>query len=200
MWAKGDSITMKVTHYFLKGTPPFKNILNQSLSKQAEIISNISVNHSTKRVFGSKYLQLRKKTEEKLKDLFIKNGGRPEVNHPSYFVLGESNWFKGLSDSHQKIEIPLDQLDTLLVSITYPDSFVSMGFMPEFGMTVEEMPYHNKVFKVEDTPSLIKNYGLPKDEGKYENYQNKSFEKYIEVQYWGKVQDLKKWRLNSMSI
>lgn len=184
---------MKVTHYFLKGTPPFENILNQSSNKQAEIISGISINHSTKRVFGSRYLQLREKTEKKLKDLFVRNGGKPKVNHPSYFVLGESNWFKGLSESHQKVEIPLDQLDTSLVSITYPDSFVSMGFMPEFGMTVEVMPYHNKVYNVEDIPTLIKEYGFPKDEGRYENYQNESFEKYIEVQYWGEVQDLKKW-------
>lgn len=184
---------MKIIHYFIKGTPPFENILNQSSEKQAEIISDISLNHSTKRVFGSRYLQLRAKTEVKLKDLFTRSGGNPEVDHPSYFVLGESIWFEGLSDSHQKIEIPLDQLDTSLLSVTYPDSFVSMGFMPEFGMKVEEMPYHNKIFKVEDIPSLIKEYGLPKDEGQYENYQNESFEKYIEVQYWGKVQDLKKW-------
>lgn len=184
---------MKITHYFLKGTPPFENILNQSSDKQTEIISDISVNHSTKRVFGSRYLQLRIKTEEKLKDLFKKNGGKPEVNHPSYFVLDESNWFKGLSDSHQKIEIPLDQLDNSLVSITYPDSFVSMGFMPEFGMMVDEMPYHNIVYNVKDIPTLIKEYGFPKDEGEYENYQNESFEKYIEVQYWGKVANLKKW-------
>lgn len=184
---------MKITHYYLKSTTPFENILNQSSANQAQIISKMKENHSTKRVFGSRYLQLRIKTEDKLKELFLQNGGVPEVDHPSYFVLGESRWFEGLSTSHQKIEIPLEQLDPNLVSITYPDSFVSMGFMPEFGMDVKQMPYHNKVFKVEDLPTLIKEYGFPKDEGQYENYQNESFEKYIEVQYWGKVQDLMKW-------
>lgn len=181
---------MKITHYHLIDSPPFESILNQRPEIQTQIISNLSDKNSTKRVFGSRYIQLRIKTEEKLRELFVKGGSNPKVNHPSYFVLGESQWFEGLSDSHEKIEFSLDQLEDSLVSITYPDSFVSMGFMPEFGMNVQEMPYHNQVFKVKDIPLLLEKYGMPKDEGSYDNYQNESFEKYIEVQYWGEVEDL----------
>jgi len=110
----------------------------------------------------------------------------PQRTSPHYFVLGESFWFKHLCPDTQEVSIPLSFFDSGSVSITYPDSFVSMGFMPEFGLAVEEKPFHGKVFRLSDLPQLVAEYGMPNDDYRkdYKNYVNEEFEKFIEVQVW----------------
>lgn len=179
-----------VTHYHLADKAPFLNLSDlEGVELQSEI-DNLEKRRQEdsrfNRVYGGRYMALRKKTEEKLRRLFIEAGGKPKRNSPHYFVLGESFWFKHLCPNTIEISIPLTYFQSDVVSITYPDSFVSMGFMPEFGLSVENKPYHDKVFKLSDLPSLVKEYGLPKDDYRkdYKNYANEEFEKFIEVQVW----------------
>ena len=72
------------------------------------------------------------------------------------------------------------------VSFTYPDSFVAMGFMPEFGMDVKPKSYHEKVFLLRELREAVETFGLPKDDfnKQYDNYANEEFEKFIEIQVW----------------
>lgn len=178
----------KISHYHLESTKPFQNILNAPEGERINLLKSVSALNSSKRKFGNRYIDLRLKTEKKLYNMFVARGKTPLVKHPVYFVLSESNWFKGLSDDHVQIKMELFDLDINQISITYPDSFVSMGFMPEFGMEVEAKNYHNKVYLPDELDDLINKFGMPLDHGDYDNYQNQSFEKYIEIQYWGKLQ------------
>jgi hypothetical protein len=131
-------------------------------------------------------MELRQRTEDRLRHLFVAAGGRPERASPHYFVLGSSRWFEGLSTNMQGVVIELTRMPAAVTSCTYPDSFTAMGFGPEYGLPSEPKPYHGRVFSLADLPSLIARYGLPDDvpDQDYEGYQQRPFEKYVEVQLW----------------
>jgi hypothetical protein len=130
-------------------------------------------------------MELRRRTETKLRHLFKEAGGRPTRAAPHYFILGRSSWFKGLADDMQEIVLPLGALPQEATSITYPDSFTAMGLAAEYGLPYEHRPYHDQTFRIDDIPGLVAEYGLPADDpGDYDGYERRPFERYIEVQLW----------------
>jgi len=140
------------------------------------------------RVFGRRYMELRRGTEELLRSGFIEAGGRPERTAPHYFVLGTSPWFGGLARDMDRVVLPLAALPTDVASVTYPDSVTAMALGPAYGLPHEPRPYHGRVYRLEELPGLIGSYGLPTDVAAgpddYEGYHHRPFEKYIEVQLW----------------
>lgn len=182
--------SMFVTHYHLSDKAPFLNLCDLKGKELEKVVNELEdkriQNSNFNRVYGGKYLELRRKTENKLLKLFIEAGGKPKRSSPHYFVLGESFWFKHLCPDTKEVQIPLKYFASNSISFTYPDSFVSMGYMPEFGLKVNEKPYHGKVFRLNELPELIKEYGIPKDDFRkeYDNYIHEEFEKFIEVQVW----------------
>ncbi len=178
------------THYHLKDKAPFLSLSDLTEDELKSIIQELdsrrTQNNQFNRVYGGRYMELRVKTEQRLRELFILAGGKPKRKTPHYFVLGQSYWFKNLcSDSHE-VSIPLSYFSADTVSFTYPDSFVSMGFMPEFGLSVEKKDYHGNVFRLHELSTVIDKYGLPEDDysHSYGSYANEEFEKFIEVQVW----------------
>ena len=127
-----------VTHYHLSDKKPFLNLSDLEGEELQQVVDDLERKREESsefnRVYGGRYMELRKKTEEKLRTLFIEGGGIPQRTSPHYFVLGESFWFKYLCPNTEEINIPLSYFQSESVSVTYPDSFVSMGFMPEFGL------------------------------------------------------------------
>lgn len=179
-----------ITHYHLADRKPFLNLSDLEGEELDKVIETLASKRrqdgNFNRVYGRRYMELRKKTEDKLRQLFIEAGGKPQRKSPHYFVLGGAYWFKHLCPNTKEVRIPLSFFKSESVSITYPDSFVSMGFLPEFGLPHDERPYHGKVFKPSDLPALIAEYGMPSDDYRkdYKNYVNEEFEKFIEVQVW----------------
>jgi hypothetical protein len=139
-----------------------------------------------KRVFGPRYMHLRRLTEARLHQLFLEAGGMPERKVPHYFVLGSSQWYRGLAPDTREVVLPLADLPTKVTSFTYPDSFTSMAFGPQFGLPLQPRPYHERVFRLSELRDVVVQYGLPADstEEGYEGYAHQPFEKYIEVQVW----------------
>ena len=93
-----------VTHYYVPGRPPFLNVseltdLEWDATRRMLEAERGAGNSS--RVFGRRYLELRRATEVKLRDLFVAAGGEPERHAPHYFVLGSSEWFRGLARGMQ---------------------------------------------------------------------------------------------------
>ncbi len=178
------------THYFLKDKEPFLNLSDLPEDKLKSVVNELdscrTKGNGFNRVYGGRYMELRRKTEQKLRNLFILSGGNPKRKAPHYFVLGESYWFKNLTSGTNEVRIPLSSFPSDAISFTYPDSFVSMGFMPEFGLKVDKKDYHGKVFSLHDLESIIDKYGLPEDDFShdYGNYVNEKFEKFIEIQVW----------------
>jgi hypothetical protein len=130
-------------------------------------------------------MELRRRTEEKMRALFIDAGGRPQRRAPHYFVLGSSPWYKGLAGDMREIVLPLTALPSDVSSVTGSDSFTAMALGGDYGLPRERRPYHERVFRLEELPDLIETYGLPTSgPGGYERYQYESFEKYVEIQLW----------------
>jgi hypothetical protein len=144
------------------------------------------IERGLKRVFGGRYMDLRRLTEAKLRRLFVDAGGKPERISPHYFVLGTSGWYRGLAPDTEEVVVSLTDLASDQTSFTYPDSFTAMGYLPRFGLPYVERPYHGRVFRVEELTGVVERYGLPADDlsGDYAGYQREPFEKYIEVQLW----------------
>jgi hypothetical protein len=131
-------------------------------------------------------MQLRRLTEERLRDLFEERGGVAERAAPHYFVLGSSEWYRGLADDMEEIRLPLSSLPATATSFTYPDSFTAMGFGADFGIPYEPREHHGKVFLLDELDEVIGKHGLPPDDPSdgYEGYEKRPFEKYVEVQLW----------------
>lgn len=153
-------------------------------------------NQGLKRVFGPRYMELRRLTEERLHRLFLEVGGNPLRHSPRYFVLGSSEWYRGLAPDTREVVIPLRELPSEVTSFTYPDSFTAMEFGPQFNLPHEARPYHGKVFRIEELEDVLARYGLPNDaDDTYTGYEKRPFEKYIEVQVWAD-EPVKAWLLS----
>lgn len=180
-----------VTHYHSRLDPPFLNLSDLSLDQLDEVIEQLKQrkadNPNYKRVFGKRYMDFRKQTESKLRQLFEERGGKPERQSPHYFVLGECPWFSELYPDAEMVQLDWRKLPAKQTSFTYPDSFVSMRLGPNYGLPSEPpQPYHERVFFMDELTEIVAEHGLPDgsvDED-YDGYQRRKFEKYIEVQLW----------------
>ena len=177
-----------VTHYHLADKAPFQNLSTLDGPQLERVLAELQQRRSTglKRVFGPKYVALRRLTERRLRDLFIEAGGKPELQAPHYFCLGESPWFRGLAPDMRGVAVPLSTLPDEVTSFTYPDSIVSMGFGAQFGLPDAPRPYHGRAFRIADLPNIVREFGLPGDAAgtEYEDYWRQPFEVFIEVQVW----------------
>lgn len=149
------------------------------LARTLECLEHDRATSGHKRVFAPPYMQLRKLTEEKLRELFVAAGGRPGRENPHYFVLGRSRWFESLYPESRSVVLPLSQLATEIVSFTYPDSMAAMAIAREWGFPPESRPYHEKVFRLEELEAVVAEHGLPDDDP-----ETMEGERYLEVQVW----------------
>jgi hypothetical protein len=181
-----------VTHYYFGGRPPFQSLSDLAEKELAHTIRELDSARRAgahNRVFGRRYMELRRLTEERLHQLFVERGGVPERATPHYFVLGSSEWYRGLAGDMKEVRLSLSSLPVAVTSFTYPDSFTAMGFAPDFGIPYEPRDYHGKVFLLDELEEVIGRHGLPADDPSepYEGYEQRPFEKYVEVQLWSDV-------------
>lgn len=171
-----------ITHYYLSDRKPFLSLSDIGEDTSNPIFQEMLNRHKTdpayNRRFGLNYLNTRMSVEDKLRNCFIKRGGKPERKHPIYFVLGESKWFENLNGSHKSIQLPIEELPQDKVSITFPDSYLSM--------TAKDKPYYEEVYFLDEIEEVISKYGTPQDNvpKSYDKYWEGDFEIYYEVQVW----------------
>jgi hypothetical protein len=72
------------------------------------------------------YYKKRLRTEEWLYDSFLALGGKPQNEHPLYFVLGESNYLNNWYEDCITTRILLDLIDVTDISFTFGDSMSRM--------------------------------------------------------------------------
>ena len=181
-------IPSQVRHYYRSARRPFLN-LSDLVEEQLDIVIDGLMHERRsgehRRAFGRRYMELRRRTEFKMRERFLDAGGRAERTSPHYFVLGKSRWFEGLADDMKAVVLHLDELPEDSTSITYPDSFTAMALAPEYGLPYKPRPYHEQVFRLDQLPDLVERLGLPEDPvGGYDDYESRPFEMYVEVQLW----------------
>ena len=166
-----------VTHYHLPDRSPFLNLSDlppAELAAVAAELGELGRAGRSERRFGSRYMDLRHRTEALLRDKFEARGGQISRRSPHYFVLGESEWFRALYANAGEVRIPLSDLPSKATSLTWSDSVVSMGLLPEFGIETIPKPQYSKVFRLDELDEVVARYGLPQDAPDY----------FIEVQVW----------------
>lgn len=114
-----------VTHYHRADRRPFQSLSEVPDGDLDAVLANLVA--GSRRRFGPRYLPLRRATELRARELFIRAGGQPVRQHPHYFVLGESPWFAGLYDDPREVRVPLDRLPVESTSFTWVDSITALG-------------------------------------------------------------------------
>jgi len=182
-----------VTHYYRESRQPFLNLSDLGESDLLEIMSGlIAERHKglQHRLFGRKYMAMRRVTEDRLYLRFVESGGRPERRVPHYFVLGESAWFRGLASDMVEVRLPLAALPVEQTTVTWTDSFTAMEVDQEFDLPHACAPYHGQLFYLADIPVLARRYGVPRvgpDQDYAGNEQRAGGSRFVEVQLWSAI-------------
>jgi hypothetical protein len=132
-----------VTHYAVAAREPFLNLSDLAEDALDSVLGDLArerADGASSRVFGRAYMELRRLTEEKLRQLFVAGGGRPERPAPHYFVLGASRWFRGLAPDMQEFTFKVAELPDDQTTFTYPDSVTAMGLGAAFGLHHDPRP------------------------------------------------------------
>jgi hypothetical protein len=178
-----------VTHYYLAGRRPFLSLSELGEAELTAVLADLgALRRAGKqhRPFGPRYMDLRRRTEARLRELFVAAGGRPERTVPHYFVLGDSPWFEGLAEQMERVQLPLSALPPGQTSITYPDSFTALQPGTSSGPGQQPRPYHGRAFLLGELPGLVERFGVPDPSwnGQYQAWTTWPAEAYVEVQLW----------------
>ena len=153
--------SLYITHYYVKGTDPWKNIMllpeEAAFQKAAELASA----HKGMTSYGRfadfiNYYPLRKAADKLLREQFICLGGKPQLEHPYSFVLGESDYLKTWFDEGDSLRIPLDEIPDELISFTPGDSCAILSRNDPLEVLTKQM-FIERLHAFDDSPdSLIR--------------------------------------------
>ena len=105
------------THYYDGRRRPFQNLSDLQGDELDHVLRELNQNSRSddayKRTFGPKYMEMRRRTEMRLRELFSDRGGVIERPSPHYFCLGECRWFAGLYPDTREVRIALEELPPL---------------------------------------------------------------------------------------
>ncbi len=179
-------------HVYKKGGTPFRSL---STLPDAEATSMMKAMYVAGSVYWERfedpasYLSFRRQIEKRLRQDFIQKGGRPEEEHPVYFMLGRPKWVEAHGDpvtlaTTDEIVVPLGILSEVDVSFTYPDSMVSAMMLEEKNPEYYEPDYHGKTFTYPEIMQVIRRKGLPGEE--WQTKMPSHLAHYIEAQVWNR--------------
>lgn len=169
-----------LTRYYVKGENPYLS-LNDYPFEQANGIKKAHCRlHNIGDFYAEdSYLIERRKIEKWIYEQLISKGGKPEYDVPIYMTLGESpvgeyDIRADLQKNAAELIIPLDGLDLLAITFTFPDSMYKIvlnenGELIEGGRT--------------NTPQV---YLYHEIENVIEKYKNYLADHYIEAQVWNR--------------
>jgi len=166
-----------LTYFYRKGQPLFQNICELDEEIAEEILSHDELWRG-----DGTYLVYRKKHEEFLRKAFIAKGGKPQLKHPIYMILGDSPI--GPFDLHNEydhfIQIPVSIFPVESVSYTYPDSMYKVPLDEPGRVNLKRDPAP-EVYLLHEIPDVI---------ARYEVYKHNNHA--IEAQVWS-LQPLRKY-------
>ena len=116
-----------ITHYYYPGTDPWRNIMNLPEEDAFRLAGELAKAHPETTSFYrfadfANYYPLRKKADAYVRARFAELGGKPELEHPFCFVLGESEYLEKWFSDGGKLTIALEILPEDQISFTLGDS------------------------------------------------------------------------------
>ncbi len=181
-----------LTHYYRRGTEPFRSLSDLPDAEALALMAGLYVEGSVIwERFGDPggYLRARRLTERWLYAQFVAKGGRPRLRYPIYMVLGSPKWIARMADpgtlaTTAEVRVPLSALTDDDVSFTYPDSMVTLLMAEERDARYYQPDYHGKLFTLTEIREIVRRKGLP-DEG-WETNVPDTLAHYIEAQVWNR--------------
>ena len=177
-------------HYYEKGQPPFRSLTALPFSEAETVLRELQArNENLVHPHIEWFLQWRYDMDKKIRNEFIKIGGKPIRATPIYFTLGANKGVSTWFEDPVFIKIPIGEFDPDTVSFSYGD--VLAVFNPALN-TGEE--YWGKVYRYDDMLTLIEKYGYPEDP-EYNGVKGiiptdkplGDYLKYIEAHVWSDV-------------
>ena len=170
-----ESVPDFLSHYYEAATGPFVNLSDLPLQEAESHLEQI---RRAGKTFASQrsadYLILRRELEVRVRDIFIQKGGKPKRERPHYMILGACHWGFSWYIDARELCIPLTNFQTKIVSFTYGDTFPAMRYR-------DGKPYRGQVFRLEELPNLVLQFGLPQDRNPD---GSGGPDRYIEAQIW----------------
>lgn len=180
---------MILTHYHPKDQPPFQNLSALTKSEALKVMNDLGKRTGeVYRRFSNpqKYLRLRQATERWLREEFIRKGGQPLSDYPTYFVVERATWIEeGFNGESSAIQIPLSAFEASQVSFTYPDSMVSYSLRNYQDRVFYHPEYHAQVFNATEISKIIDGVGIPAEEWRTD--ETRKHDIFIEAQVWGSI-------------
>ena len=178
-----------MTHYHLPSRAPFLNLSDLDEAEALPVMDELMrmrKEGQQHRLFGQTYLRWRQATEARLREEFIRLGGRPVRRAPHYFVLGTSAWFEGLAKEMRGVRVALEALPAEQTTFTLVDSFAAMGCGEQFGYPRTPPPPLNRLYRWPDDRQVLADYDVPSDEpdADYSDYASRPVHHFVEVQVW----------------
>jgi hypothetical protein len=172
-----------LTHYYKRGTLPFRTLSGLSKAHALEIMEELSDDSILFSRFNEpiQYMEDRLEIEEWLRVKFIEKGGVPQDSYPLYAVLGRSDGIEQYSSQYdiEQIRLPISLFDEKDISFTVPDSMASFGFAKAKPKEFYIPEFHGQVF----TLSEIKNFSRAELEEVLKRLSDNTIP-YVEVQIW----------------
>lgn len=173
-------------HYFERCFGPFRPLTDLAMEKARKVLFEQRAAGRFHNPDIDGFLHKRCERDQKLRNIFISRGGKPEKVSPIYMMLGEHKQWESAYEEPAVIKIPLEEFNPLTVSFTYGDSFAI--FNPSlFG----EEEYWNKLYFVDEILDVINRHGFPPyveynfKEGIYPKDKHINHHlKYVEAHVW----------------
>ena len=164
-----------LSHYYEAATGPFVNLSDLPFDVAEQVMEHIRQEGN---IFASKrsgdYLTIRRGLEDRVRDLFIKKGGKPTRKRPHYMIVGSCPWLLDWYEEGRELRIRLSAFTREMVSFTYGDTFPAMRYQ-------DGKPYREQVYTLDELPEIIRVYGLPQN---WNADGSGGPDRYIEAQIW----------------
>lgn len=170
-----------LTHYYRSCSRPLLSLSALSAEERAAALEGLARHEPLPyRLAHPDYLVERLRIEEKMRAQFAAKGGRVELAHPYYFVLGTFGLWE--ADGSLKVELPLASVQSDALSFTMTDSFFNYRSENLRGVPIPRRPYHGELFTLSELRDQVRLHGLPGDA--WRSDPARIFDVYIEAQIW----------------
>jgi hypothetical protein len=180
---------LTLTHYYHKDDSPFQSLSLLTDDAALCVISNLRNRSGT--VYQrfrnpEQYLQQRRATENWVRQEFIKQGGRPALAYPYYFVVDRSTWIEaGFNGESCMVQFSASTFPPEQISFTYPDSMISYWLKSQANQAFYRPEYHGQVFNLKEICQIIEMFGLPNEA--WQTDATRKYDLFIEAQVWTSI-------------
>ena len=148
---------MELYHYYERSIGPFRMITELPMDAAKALLLQKSAEGKFHHPNIDGFLARRYDHDRRLREAFIKRGGKPTRTAPIYMMLGAHPQWESAYDEAAVIKIPLDAFARAHVSFTYGDSFAV--FDP---ILYRDKEYGQRVYFADEILALIERLGMPK--------------------------------------